>query len=244
MKLNDLAEKIKIKIEINKKMDRLRRYIIKRNENKEKYYLPLSFVNDVENKLKKYPALTQIYLGQLDYVPKIDGKLPRQAGKALEQLFSNENLVVGRHIGGLTANQMKDINFSFRYESNDITSTVMFNKSLSTGIDTFLLSDFVYHCHSDKVINSYKNGRSVTIFAFPKEIFKDSSLPIWYHNQLDNMYYLVPQFILGSFSYDYEKKEIVFVQNPNFNPNAKYKTEGLEYDESQNQVTKVNSRAL
>ena len=34
MKLNDLAEKIKIKIEINKKMDRLRRYIIKRNENK------------------------------------------------------------------------------------------------------------------------------------------------------------------------------------------------------------------
>ena len=51
-------------------------------------------------------------------------------------------------------------------------------------------------------------------------------------------------FFNSLFQDDYEKKEIVFVQNPNFNPNAKYKTEGLEYDESQNQVTKVNSRAL
>ena len=240
MKISDLKKKI----EINKKMDQLRRYIVKRRENKEKYYLPLSFVNGVEEKLKKYPVLTEIYLDQLDYIPKIDGKLPRQAGIALEQLFSNENLVVGRHIGGLTADQMKAINFNFRYESNDITSTVMFNKSLSTGIDTFLLSDFVYHCHSDEVINSYKNGRSVTIFAFPKEIFKDASLPIWYHNQSDNMYYLVPQFIFGSFSYDYEKEEIVFVQNPNFNPYAKYKTEGLEYDESQSPTIKLNSRTL
>ncbi len=224
------------RIILRSRLKRLRNYMALRKEDENKYYLPPSLIDKIEENIKRWPTLVDNYLDQTEYIPRIDGKIPKEIGKKLERLSFDDNYVVGRHIGGLTADEMLQNNFNFRYKYNDITSTVVFNKSLTSGIEEFLLSDLVKSCHSYEAINSYKSGKSVTIFAFPKTIFKEKQLPIWLYDDKEKKYYLVPQFILGSFSYDDEKKEVIFIENPSFDPNFVYKEDGLVYDETQEQI--------
>lgn len=222
------------------KLRELRKYINKREEISGKYYFPLSVLEGIKQAASKHPENIKIYYGQLLKFIEADGKLPYEAGKLLEEAYLNDELILGRHSGGLWKEQLSKNNFMFRYKDNDVTSTIVFSHSLESGVEQFTFCDFVEACSSKEKISSYKGNNNLTIFAFPVEIFKDEAKPIWKYNETDGYYYLLPQFILGSFYYDYEQEKIAFIKNPAFNPSLEYDDEGLVYDEFQTSL--VNDR--
>lgn len=218
------------KIKLDIKLKELDNYVRGRKELEGKYYLPVRLIEEIKQNARRYPKNVRMYLGQVLNFINADGKLPFEAGKLLEQIYFSDDFVLGMHHGAQSHEQIIKNDFMFRYKENDVTSTIIFNDSLETGMRQFTLADFVLACSTKEAISAYKNSCSVIIFAFPKSIFGSEAKPVWAYNENDNNFYLLQQFVLGCFYYDYDLEKVSFVKNPRFNPSLEYEAQGLVYD--------------
>lgn len=154
------------------------------------------------------------------------GFMSQELGEELEQLFMDEDCVMGIHrTGEISVNE--DL-------LNDIFSKGLINsgKSMQTGIKdksydientVSIFNKFQYLISQIKSAHGYKSSDGCIILKIPKScIGLDTNNPLSLYNIIDGKCYIKPEFIYGYIPVDFQGNVGNIVHNPNYNKHMEF----------------------